>query len=183
MDTDSNRKRQRYLTWDQYFMAVALVSAERSKDPVTQVGACIVNADNRIVGACIVNADNRIVGIGYNGMPNGCSDDDMPWGKNSKDILNTKKLYVCHAEMNAIVNKICADIRGCKMYVTLYPCNNCAKIIIQSGIKHVVYFDDKNRHKDEAKASQYMFDKAGITIRKYNSTSTQLNIGTLKSRL
>lgn len=72
---------------------------------------------------------------------------------------------VCHAEMNAIVNKISADIQGCKMYVTLYPCNNCAKIIIQSGIKHVVYYDDKNRHKDEAKASQYMFDKAGITIR------------------
>ncbi|XP_071140282.1 deoxycytidylate deaminase-like [Mytilus edulis] len=171
MDTDINRKRQRYLTWDQYFMAVALVSAERSKDPVTQVGACIVNTDNRIVG------------IGYNGMPNGCSDDDMPWGKNSKDILNTKKLYVCHAEMNAIVNKISADIRGCKMYVTLYPCNNCAKIIIQSGIKHMVYYDDKNRHKDEAKASQYMFDKAGISIRKYSSTSTLLNIGTLKSRL
>lgn len=166
-----NEKRKRYITWDQYFMAVALVSAERSKDPVTQVGACIVNPDKRIVG------------IGYNGMPNGCSDDDMPWGKGSNNILETKKLYVCHAEMNAIVNKIAADIRGCMIYVTLHPCNNCAKIIIQSGIKEVVYYDDKNRHKDEFKASQYMFDKAGVTIRKYSPTTTNFTIGELKCKL
>lgn len=169
--SDNNRKRQSYLTWEQYFMGVALISAERSKDPDTQVGACIVNQDNRICG------------MGYNGMPNGINDDDMPWGKDSDDILDTKKFYVCHAEMNAIVNKLSADIRGCTMYVALYPCNECAKIIIQSGIKEVVYYDDKNRHEDEAKASEYLFEKAIITVRKYQQTTTNLTIGEVQRKL
>ncbi|XP_062593091.1 deoxycytidylate deaminase-like [Saccostrea cucullata] len=160
-------KRTGYIGWDEYFMRVALISAERSKDPVTQVGACIVNQDNRIVG------------IGYNGMPNGCSDDEMPWGKGFKDPLHNKKLFVCHAEMNAIVNKLSADIRGCTIYVTLFPCNNCAKIIIQSRIREVVYYDDKNLHKDEAKASVYMFQKAGIIVRRYIPSGN----GHLKSKL
>ncbi|KAK3100431.1 hypothetical protein FSP39_019881 [Pinctada imbricata] len=134
-------------------MAVALISSERSKDPVTQVGACIVSPEKRILG------------IGYNGMPNGCSDDEMPWGKGDPNPLHNKKLFVCHAEMNCIINKVSNDVRGCQMYVSLYPCNNCAKIIIQSGIKEVVYYEDKNIHKDEAKASSYMFQKAGIIVR------------------
>ncbi|XP_048774473.2 deoxycytidylate deaminase-like [Ostrea edulis] len=160
-------KRTCYISWDEYFMGVALISAERSKDPVTQVGACIVNQEKRIVG------------VGYNGMPNGCSDDEMPWGKGYEDPLHNKKLFVCHAEMNAIVNKVSADIAGCTIYVTLFPCNDCAKIIIQSRLKDVVYYDDKNLHKSEAKASVYMFRKAGINVRQYNPTG----IGRLKSKL
>ncbi|XP_069131197.1 deoxycytidylate deaminase-like isoform X2 [Argopecten irradians] len=152
-------------------MAVALVSSQRSKDPVTQVGACIVNKDNRIVG------------VGYNGMPNGCSDDDLPWGKNSNNVLETKKLYVCHAEMNAVMNKLASDINGCTMFVSLFPCNECAKIMIQSGIKTIVYYDDKNIHKPEAKASQLMLKKASINIRKYKPNGTSLVVGRLKCRL
>ncbi|XP_021360285.1 deoxycytidylate deaminase-like [Mizuhopecten yessoensis] len=164
-------KRGWYINWDEYFMAIALVSAQRSKDPVTQVGACIVNKDNRIVG------------VGYNGMPNGCSDDDLPWGKSSTNILETKKFYVCHAEMNAIMNKISSNIEGCTIFVSLFPCNECTKIIIQSGIKSVVYYDDKNIHKAEAKASQVMLKKANIHIRKYQQHGTPLVLGRLKCKL
>uniref|UniRef100_A0A8C6AYR6 Deoxycytidylate deaminase n=1 Tax=Monodon monoceros TaxID=40151 RepID=A0A8C6AYR6_MONMO len=113
------KKRDDYLEWPEYFMAVAFLSAQRSKDPNSQVGACIVNAENKIVG------------IGYNGMPNGCSDDLLPWRRTAESILDTKYPYVCHAELNAIMNKNSADVKGCTMYVALFPCNECAKLIIQ----------------------------------------------------
>ncbi|XP_067578060.1 deoxycytidylate deaminase isoform X2 [Pseudorca crassidens] len=118
------KKRDDYLEWPEYFMAVAFLSAQRSKDPNSQVGACIVNAENKIVG------------IGYNGMPNGCSDDLLPWRRTAESILDTKYPYVCHAELNAIMNKNSADVKGCTMYVALFPCNECAKLIIQAGNSH-----------------------------------------------
>uniref|UniRef100_A0A3P9AD18 dCMP deaminase n=1 Tax=Esox lucius TaxID=8010 RepID=A0A3P9AD18_ESOLU len=115
------KKREDYLEWPEYFMAVAFLSAQRSKDPSSQVGACIVNPENKIVG------------IGYNGMPNGCDDDLLPWSRYADDRLDTKYPYVCHAELNAIMNKNSADVKGCSMYVALFPCNECAKLIIQAG--------------------------------------------------
>uniref|UniRef100_A0A8C8SEI0 Deoxycytidylate deaminase n=1 Tax=Pelusios castaneus TaxID=367368 RepID=A0A8C8SEI0_9SAUR len=115
------KKREDYLEWPEYFMAVAFLSAQRSKDPNSQVGACIVNSENKIVG------------IGYNGMPNGCSDDLLPWTRTAQNKLDTKYPYVCHAELNAIMNKNSADVKGCSMYVALFPCNECAKLIIQAG--------------------------------------------------
>ncbi|CAJ0944407.1 unnamed protein product, partial [Ranitomeya imitator] len=115
------KKREDYLEWCEYFMAVAFLSAQRSKDPSSQVGACIVNPENKIVG------------IGYNGMPNGCHDDVLPWARTASDRLDTKYPYVCHAELNAIMNKNSADVKGCIMYVALFPCNECAKLIIQAG--------------------------------------------------
>ncbi|KAL7981889.1 hypothetical protein Chor_000946, partial [Crotalus horridus] len=117
------KKRDDYLEWPEYFMAVAFLSAQRSKDPNSQVGACIVNSENKIVG------------IGYNGMPNGCSDDLLPWTRTADNKLNTKYPYVCHAELNAIMNKNSADVKGCSIYVALFPCNECAKLIIQAGKK------------------------------------------------
>ena len=123
--------RKDYLSWNDYFMSIALLSAERSKDPARQVGACIVNAENKIVS------------IGYNGMPNFCSDDDMPWGKQSEDPLENKYVYVCHAELNAIINNTNGQsLKSCDMFVTLFPCNECAKIIIQAGLKKVIYKSD-----------------------------------------
>ena len=147
-------KRMNYIGWDDYFMSVAFLSAKRSKDPRTQVGACIVNQDNRIVG------------VGYNGMPNGCSDDEYPWTApdqtNDCDELNDKYLYVCHAELNAILNKNSADLRGCKIYVTLFPCNECAKMIIQSGITEIIYSSNKYSKKKEFKASEKMLNSARV---------------------
>ncbi len=147
------KKRQNYISWDEYFMGVALLSACRSKDPNTQVGACIVNDKNKIVGA------------GYNGLPTGCSDDDFPWEKQG-DFLQTKYPYICHAELNAILNNIGMDLHGCKIYTALFPCNECAKAIIQSGITEVIYLSDKYAVADTAKASRLMLDKAGIACRK-----------------
>lgn len=134
-------------------MGVALLSARRSKDPNTQVGACIVNDKNKIVGA------------GYNGLPMGCDDDQFPWDKQG-DFLNTKYPYVCHAELNAILNNIGMDLRGCKIYTALFPCNECTKAIIQSGITEVIYLSDKYEGTDPAKASRRMLDTAGVTYRK-----------------
>lgn len=143
-------KRKEYLSWDEYFMSIALLSAERSKDPNTQVGACIVNGKNKIVG------------IGYNGFPTGCSDDELPWAREGA-FLQTKYAYVCHAEVNAILNSN-SNIEGCRMYVALFPCNECAKIMIQSGIKELIYLSDKYSETDAVKASKIMFDKAGIKV-------------------
>jgi dCMP deaminase len=148
-------KRLDAISWDDYFMALAFLSAKRSKDPSTQVGACIVDADKRIVG------------IGYNGFPRGCSDDELPWAREADDPLDTKYPYVCHAEMNAILNKNIADVRGCSIYVALFPCNNCAKIIIQSGIKEVVFFSDKYKDTVKMKASRRMLEMAGIKLRQH----------------
>lgn len=157
-------KRSDYLSWDEYFISVAYLSAMRSKDPSTQVGACIVNKDKKIVG------------IGYNGMPIGCSDDELPWGKTSSDVLETKYPYVCHAELNAIMNKNCSDLKDCILYVTLFPCNECAKLIIQSGIKSVFYVSAKDSEKSSFKASQRMLTMAGVTLEKYQLTKQQIVI-------
>jgi dCMP deaminase len=146
-------KRTNYLHWDDYFMAVALLSAQRSKDPSTQVGACIVSAQNKIVG------------IGYNGFPIGCSDDELPWEREGEP-LKTKYPYVCHAEMNAIVNSTMADLSGCRMYVSLYPCNECAKLIIQIGIKKVVYLSDKYAENHLFAAARRMLEMAGVATEK-----------------
>lgn len=147
------KKRTDYISWDEYFMGVALLSARRSKDPSTQVGACIVNDKNKIVGA------------GYNGLPTGCHDDEFPWDKKG-DFLDTKYPYVCHAELNAILNNIGMDLRGCKIYTALFPCNECTKAIIQSGITEVIYLSDKYEATDAARASRMMLEKAGVSCRK-----------------
>jgi dCMP deaminase len=155
------QKRQNYISWDEYFMGVALLSACRSKDPNTQVGACIVNDKNKIVGA------------GYNGLPTGCDDDEFPWEKQG-DFLQTKYPYICHAELNAILNNIGMDLHGCKIYTALFPCNECAKAIIQSGIAEVVYLSDKYAGTDTAKASRLMLDKAGVACRKVEANVSNL---------
>ncbi len=150
------QKRTDYISWDEYFMGVALLSAKRSKDPNTQVGACIVSEKNKIVGA------------GYNGLPIGCSDDDFPWAKKG-EFLDTKYPFVCHAELNAILNNIGMDLHGCKIYTALFPCNECTKAIIQSGISEVIFLSDKYEGSDVFKASKLMLDKAGIRYRKVES--------------
>ena len=157
------QKRQDYISWDEYFMGVALLSARRSKDPNTQVGACIVNEKNKIVGA------------GYNGLPIGCSDDDFPWDKQG-NFLDTKYPYICHAELNAILNNIGMDLRGCKIYTALFPCNECTKAIIQSGIAEVIYLSDKYAGTDTAKASRLMLDTAGVSYRKVAATISKLEL-------
>ena len=142
-------------------MGVALLSARRSKDPSTQVGACIVNDKNKIVGA------------GYNGLPTGCDDDEFPWEKDG-ELLQTKYPYICHAELNAILNNIGMDLHGCKIYTALFPCNECAKAIIQSGIGEVIYLSDKYAQTDTAKASRLMLEKAAVSCRKINPTINKL---------
>ncbi len=146
-------KRQDYLSWDEYFMGVAVLSSYRSKDPNTQVGACIVNAKNRIMS------------VGYNGLPMGCSDDEFPWERTGDDY-DTKYPYVCHAELNAILNSRDSNLEGCKIYVALFPCNECAKAIIQSGIKEVVYLCDKYAESMSVRASKRMFTAAGVKLTK-----------------
>jgi len=138
-------KRTNYLSWDEYFMAVALLSAQRSKDPNTQVGACVANDQNKIVG------------VGYNGFPIGCSDDALPWDRQGK-FLETKYPYVCHAELNAVLNSISKDLRNCRIYVGLFPCNECTKVIIQAGISEIIYLSDKYKDSDQVKASKIMLD-------------------------
>lgn len=143
-------KRKDVLTWDEYFMGLAHLSAKRSKDPSTQVGAVIVSPDHRVVG------------IGYNGFPNGCSDDEFPWDREG-EFSNTKYPFVVHAELNAILNSN-ADLRGCSIYVSLFPCNECAKAIIQSGISRIVYESDKYADTDGTKASKRMLIAAGVKL-------------------
>jgi dCMP deaminase len=148
----SMAKRENYISWDQYFMGVALLSAQRSKDPNTQVGACIVNSEHRIVG------------VGYNGFPAGCGDDALPWDREG-EYLDTKYPFVVHAELNAILNSI-QNLRGCTIYVALFPCNECAKAIIQSGISEIVYLSDKYADTDAVKASKLMLAQANVKMRK-----------------
>lgn len=147
-------KRNDYLTWDEYFMGIAFLSSQRSKDPNTQVGACIVK-------------EKKIIGIGYNGFPNGSSDDEISWGKEGS-FLETKYAYVVHAELNAILNST-KNLKGSTIYVTHFPCNECAKSIIQSGIEEIVYYSDKHKEKDSSKASRIMINNAGIKIRKLDN--------------
>ena len=145
-------KRTDYINWDEYFMGIALLTAMRSKDPNSQVGACIVSPENKILS------------LGYNGMPIGCNDDDMPWDREG-DELETKYMYVCHAELNAILNSAHSDLRGSRVYVTLFPCNECAKAIIQSGI-----------HDTNASiASRRLFNMAGVKYRAYHPHGREIS--------
>ncbi len=146
-----NKQRKEYLSWDEYFMSIAKLSSMRSKDPSTQVGACIVGHDNRILS------------IGYNGAPNGFDDKKFPWGREG-GMLDTKYAYVCHGEMNAILNYRGSrkDLEDAKIYVDLFPCNECAKLIIQSGIKEVIYLCDKYKDTDGVIASKKMMDECGV---------------------
>ena len=143
-------KRQDYISWDEYFMGVAMLAARRSKDPNTQVGACIVSDQNIIIST------------GYNGMPKGCSDDEFPWDRSGENEAQTKYPYVVHAELNAILNASGRDLRGSRLYVALFPCNECAKAIIQSGVKEVVYLSDKYADTMGNLASKRMLDAAGV---------------------
>ena len=144
-------------------MGVALLSGLRSKDPSTQVGACIVNGQNKIVGA------------GYNGFPIGCNDEDFPWA-NKGDFLQTKYPFVCHAELNAILNNIGMDLSGCRIYTALFPCNECSKAIIQSGIKEVIYLSDKYDGTDVSVASKRMLNTAGISYRKVEVNRSRIEL-------
>jgi dCMP deaminase len=156
-------KRKDYITWDEYFMGIALLSAKRSKDPNTQVGACIVNQFNKIVG------------IGYNGFPIGCPDDFLPWERESKNINETKYPYVVHAEANAILNST-KDLHGSRIYVALFPCNECTKLIIQSGIKEIIYMSDKYADSDAVKASKKMLDLAGVKTRQIKFDKVKIEL-------
>ena len=154
-------KRQDYISWDEYFMGVALLAARRSKDPSTQVGACIVSPEKIIIST------------GYNGLPNGCSDDEYPWGREGEE---TKYPYVVHAELNAILNAGGRVLRGAKLYVALFPCNECAKAIIQSGIKEVIYLSDKYAATDVVKASKRMLDSGGVAYHQLKPKLTTLTL-------
>lgn len=156
-------KRSDYISWDEYFMGIALLSANRSKDPCTQVGACIVSAANKIMS------------VGYNGMPAGCNDDEFPWGREG-DTIDTKYPYVCHAELNAILNNDGGSLAGCKIYVALFPCNECAKAIIQSGIKEVLYLSDKYADTPSVQASKRMFNAAGVECTKIKMAHDEIVI-------
>ena len=156
-------KREDYISWDEYFMGIAYLSAMRSKDPNTQVGACIVSQDNKILS------------MGYNGFPAGCSDDEFPWDREGAP-LDTKYVYVTHSELNAILNYRGGSLEGAKLYVSLFPCNECAKAIIQSGIKEIVYDSDKYGTTPGTVASKRMFKAAGITCRQYNKTGRTVSL-------
>ena len=156
-------KRKDYISWDEYFMGIAILSAMRSKDDSSQVGACIVSPENKILS------------LGYNGMPIGCNDDDMPWDREG-DELETKYMYVCHAELNAILNSAHSDLRGSRVYVTLFPCNECAKAIIQAGIKTIVYGQDKYADTPAVQASKRMLNAAGVRYYQYQSTGRKIEI-------
>lgn len=156
-------KRENYIHWDAYFMGIAMLSAQRSKDNHTQVGACIVNQENKIVS------------VGYNGMPTGCPDDEMPWEREG-DFLNIKYPFVCHAELNAILNSAAVSLKGCTLYVTLFPCNECAKAIIQSGIKKVIYAENKYADSDSTIASARMFHMTGVVLEQYQPTGQEISL-------
>ena len=158
-------KREDYISWDEYFMGVAALSGMRSKDPNTQVGACIVSEDNKILS------------MGYNGFPCGCSDEEFPWERETPkggNVLDTKYPFVTHSELNAILNYRGGSLEGTKLYVSLFPCNECAKAIIQSGIKTVVYDSDKYDGTSTNIASKKMFEAAGVTYMKYHRTGRRV---------
>ena len=148
-------KRKDFISWDEYFMGVAMLASKRSKDPSTQVGACIVDDDNRILST------------GYNGFPQGCSDDDYPWAREVEDSNGTKYPFVVHAELNAILNNRGKNLTGSRIYVALFPCNECAKAIIQSGIREVVYLSDKYANTPSTQASKRMLASAGVRVRQF----------------
>ena len=157
-------KRTDYISWDEYFMGIAILSAQRSKDNSTQVGACIVNKENKIVA------------VGYNGMPTGCSDDEMPWERTAENELDTKYPFVCHAELNAILNYRGGNLEGSRIYVSLFPCNECAKAIIQAGIKEVIYDSDKYNNTPTNIAAKKMFAAAGVKCVQYKKSGRRITI-------
>jgi len=156
-------KREDYISWDEYFMGVSLLAGMRSKDPNTQVGACIVSEDNKILS------------MGYNGFPKGCSDDEFPWDREG-DMLESKYAYVTHSELNAILNYRGGTLEGSKLYVSLFPCNECAKAIIQAGIRTVVYDSDKYAGTPGNIVSKKMFDAAGVKYYKYSKTGRTIKL-------
>lgn len=155
-------KRMDYITWDEYFMGVAKLSGMRSKDPHTQVGACIVSQDNKILS------------MGYNGFPIGCSDDEFPWEREGQEATDNKYLYTTHSELNAILNYRGGSLEGAKLYVSLFPCNECAKAIIQCGIKTIVYDEDKYKDTPSVKASKKMLDAAGVRYYQYQRSDREI---------
>ena len=159
-----SNKREDYITWDEYFMGVAMLAAQRSKDPNTQVGACIVSSDNKILS------------IGYNGMPIGCSDEDFPWEKTDDTPEHSKYFYSTHAELNAILNYRGGSLEGTKVYVTLFPCNECAKAIIQSGVKTIIYASDKYADSYSTKASKRMLSAAGVDFHPYEPSGRKITL-------
>ncbi|MCR5284109.1 MAG: dCMP deaminase family protein [Treponema sp.] len=163
METKIIQKRQDYISWDEYFMGIAALSALRSKDPNSQVGACIVSEDNKILS------------MGYNGFPIGCSDELFPWAREG-DTLNTKYAYVVHSELNAILNYRGGSLQGTKIYVTLFPCNECAKAIIQAGIKTVIYDSDKYDGTPANIVSKKLLETAGVKVVKYKKSGRKINI-------
>lgn len=156
-------KREDYISWDEYFMGVAMLSAMRSKDPNTQVGACIVSEDNKILS------------MGYNGFPIGCSDEEFPWSRDGEG-MDSKYLYSTHSELNAILNYRGGSLDGATLYVSLFPCNECAKAIIQSGIRCIVYDSDKYEDTVSTRASKRMLTAAGVTFRKYVRTGRKIEL-------
>lgn len=162
------KKRTGYISWDEYFMGVADLSGMRSKDPNTQVGACIVSEDNKILS------------MGYNGFPKGCSDDEFPWSRepqgDQQDPYSTKYLYVTHSELNAILNYRGGSLEGSKLYVSLFPCNECAKAIIQAGIKTVIFKEDKYPDSPSVRASKRMLNAAGVRYYQYDKTGRRIEI-------
>lgn len=158
-----SEKRKDYISWDEYFMGVAMLTGMRSKDPNTQVGACIVSADHKILS------------MGYNGLPTGCSDDEFPWGREG-DPLENKYLFTTHSELNAILNYRGGSLEGSTIYVSLFPCNECAKAIIQAGIKRIVYDSDKYDGTPSVIASKRMLTTAGVTLQKYVHTNREVTI-------
>ena len=154
-------KRTDYISWDEYFMGIAQLSAMRSKDPNTQVGACIVSQENKILS------------MGYNGFPKGCDDDEYPWNREG-DLCDSKYAYVTHSELNAILNYRGGSLEGSKLYVTLFPCNECAKAIIQAGIQTIVYESDKYANDASTRASKRMLNAAGVRYYQYNPTGRKI---------
>lgn len=157
-------KRENYISWDEYFMGVAKLAGMRSKDPHTQVGTCIVSRDHKILS------------IGYNGLPRGCSDDDFPWDRTGDSSLETKYPFVTHSELNAILNYRGGSLEGSTLYVSLFPCNECAKAIIQAGIAKVIYASDKYADSESTIASKEMMDAAGVIYEQYQPTGRHVEI-------
>lgn len=162
-------KRDNYISWDEYFMGVALLASQRSKDPNTQVGACIVSGEKSCYGK------NVIISTGYNGFPIGCSDDEYPWEREGC-CNDTKYPFVVHAELNAILNAHGKSLLGTKIYVALFPCNECAKAIIQSGIKEVIYLSDKYANADSTLASKRMLTSAGVKLTQFKPTKENITL-------
>ena len=157
-------KREDYISWDEYFMGVSKLSGMRSKDPNTQVGACIVSSDNKILS------------MGYNGFPNGCSDEDFPWNRESADPYDNKYFYTTHSELNAILNYRGGSLEGSKLYVTLFPCNECAKALIQSGIRTVIYAEDRYASTSATRASKRMLRAAGVEFYPYEPSGRRIEL-------